>query len=231
MDLYHVKVRAAIRYPQLLRALLRSVLRLPRTYSLAEGEREYFSHDSEYRFRNSDDNPDSCYKENQYCKAATWDFGLLELNGSGQPGWDETELRERATGHGGYLYTPASSDPEECPGGDYSLYFCDLCDRFVVPHSDDSGTLRCPMCDYVGLMMHDSSTCEYLDKVREKAHEMGVSHDLERKIGQLYDYSYSWTRDGEGFDEKRVQNRRVVLGKDFAPLSFDFAIYRPKVER
>ncbi len=204
--------------------------RFPRTEPVAEGEREYFSHDSEYRFRNTEGDPDTLYKENSYCKANTWDFGLLGVNGSGMPQYDETEHAKERDGKAGFLYVPASDDPDECPGGDYSLYFCDHCNRFVVPHSDDSGTLRCPMCDYVGLMMQNEKVCDYLEGVREKAHAMGIGRDLERKIGQLYNMTFTCTRDDEGFDRKLEQTRRVIIGKDFAPLSFDWALYRPPVQ-
>src|SRR5271157_763100 len=55
--------------------------RFPRAEPVAQGEREYFSHHREYRVKNTDPGP-SCWKDGSYAGAATYDFGLLEYNGS-----------------------------------------------------------------------------------------------------------------------------------------------------
>jgi hypothetical protein len=109
------------------------------------------------------------HKDGTYSVAFPWDFGLLEYNGSGQPVYDDREHERRRNGHGGYLYTPASDDPEECPGPDYSLYFCDKCNKFVIPHSDDNGVLVCSGCEPLQALIMSTETAEQIERCRALA--------------------------------------------------------------
>jgi len=107
-----------------------------------------------------------------------------------------------------------SGDPELCPGGDYSAYQCSLCERYVEPFSNDDGTLICPYCEATGLVILNEDALEHLAQAREFARMIGLSRQLEKQLDYLASY------DG----------RQCVLGKGFAPHSFDCAIYRPGVK-
>ena len=62
-------------------------------------------------------------------------------------------MREHHEGKGKWLYEPASDDPELCPGGDWSRYLCDGCERYVTPFCNDQGDLICPTCEATGLVV------------------------------------------------------------------------------
>jgi len=161
--------------------------RFPRAEPVAEGEREYFSHHREYRVKAEGDAAE-IWKDGGYVQAATYDFGLLEYNGSGQPGpWDEEESKKRRHGTGGYLYEPASENEDECPGPDYSLYFCDQCNKFVIPWSNDDGDLVCSGCSPLSGLIHDAETAEQIDRARALADYVGpdARRSLERGIEHL----------------------------------------------
>jgi hypothetical protein len=143
---------------------------------------------------------------------APWSFGLIDASGS-SPNWDQQTSRARFEGKGTWLYEPASDVPEFCPGGDWSRYECSLCGRYVTPFCNDQGDLICPTCEATGLVITQIEVLDHLEAVRENAHQMGLSAQLERQLDYLATYG--------GY------NYQCILGKDFAPYSFDFALYRP----
>ena len=140
------------------------------------------------------------------------DFGLINPSYS-NPNWDKATCDDHYAGKGQWLYEPASDDPELCPGADWSRYECSLCGKFVKPLSNDQGDLICPWCEGTGLILLDDEQLDRLEQVREFARSMGLSEQLERQLGYL-----------AGYGDERNQ---VVLGYDFAPHSFSFAMYRP----
>jgi hypothetical protein len=146
---------------------------------------------------------------------APWDFGMIDPSMAG-PNWDDETMRDHHQGKGKWLYEPASDDPELCPGGDWSRYLCDGCERYVTPFCNDQGDLICPMCEATGLVVTQPEVLEHLDSVRESARQMGLSAQLERQLNYLATYG--------------GHNYQCLLGKDFAPYSFDFALYRPGVK-
>jgi hypothetical protein len=141
-----------------------------------------------------------------------WDFGLIDAS-TNSPNWDETTSREHHQGKGKWLYEPASDDPALCPGGDWSRYLCDGCEKYVTPFGNDLGDLICPMCEATGLVITQTDVLDHLEAVREAARQMGLSHQLDKQLDYL-----------AGYGENK---RQCILGKDFAPYSFDFALYKP----
>ena len=146
---------------------------------------------------------------------APWTFGLIDASGS-SPNWDKDTCHEHFEGKGKWLYEPASDDPELCPGPDWSRYLCDGCERYVTPFSNDEGDLICPTCEATGLVITQIEVFDHLEAVRENARQMGRSAQLERQLHYLATYG------GHSY--------QCILGKDFAPYSFDFALYRPGVK-
>jgi hypothetical protein len=143
---------------------------------------------------------------------STWDFGLISPL---DPRFHASTEEHRAyhKGTGAHLYEPASDDPKLCPGGDYSCYRCSLCERYVEPFSNDAGELICKFCEVSGLVMFDPEDLDHLEQVREFACSAGLSEQLERQLHHLADYGH--------------RGNQCVLGRDFAPHSFSFAMYRP----
>jgi hypothetical protein len=146
------------------------------------------------------------------CHIGPWKFGLIDASHSG-PNWDEQTSRDHHHGTGVFLYEPASDDPELCPGGDWSRYLCDGCERYVTPFCNDRGDLICPTCEATGLVITQIEVLDHLEAVRENARQMRLSAQLERQLNYLATYG--------------GHNYQCMLGKDFAPFSFDFALYRP----
>jgi hypothetical protein len=144
-----------------------------------------------------------------------YDFGLIDASMS-SPNWDQVTSREHHEGIGKWLYEPTSDDPELCPGGDWSRYLCDGCERYVTPFCNDQGELICPTCEATGLVITQIDVLDHLEAVRENARQMGLSAQLERQLDFLATYG--------------GHNYQCILGKDFAPFSFDFALYRPGVK-
>lgn len=58
---------------------------------------------------------------------------------------------------------------EDCPGGDYSLYFCDKCNRFVIASSNDDGDLVCSGCLPLVGLLYDAGTADQIDRARNLA--------------------------------------------------------------
>lgn len=189
---------------------------------VAEGEREYFTHSCEYQVKNTD--PESlCWKDGSYARATTYDFGLLEYNGSGTPGpWDEDEHNKRRHGTGGYLYEPASDNEDDCPGGDYSLYFCDKCNKFVIPWSNDDGKLVCSGCDPIGGLIHDAETADQIDRARALADFVGpdARRSLERGIEHL-----AYAPNGRG-----LPRRAYLQGEDKFSFYFVISVYSEHIK-
>jgi len=161
--------------------------RFPRAEPVADGEAEYFSLHREYRVKTKGEAA-KIWKDGNYCSALPYDFALLELNGSGQPGpWDAEESGKRRHGTGGYLYEPASDNLDACPGGDYSLYFCDQCNKFVVPWSNDDGDLVCAGCDPLNGIIYDEKTADQIDRARALADFVGPEcrNNLESRLNFL----------------------------------------------
>ena len=148
-------------------------------------------------------------------RIGTWQFGLVDASSS-SPNWDIETCHANHEGKGVWLYSPASDDPEICPGADWSRYECDGCGRFVAPFSNDQGDLICPTCEATGLVITQIEVLDYLETVRENARLMGLGRQLERQLNYLATYG--------------GHNYQCLLGKDFAPYSFDFALYRPGVK-
>ena len=147
-----------------------------------------------------------------HCWITPWDFGLIDAS-TNSPNWDEQTSRDHHVGKGKWLYEPASDDHERCPGADWSRYECSICGKFVKPFSNDDGELICPYCEATGLLVLDEETLDHLEQVREFARTAGLSSQLERQLHYLADYG--------------CHGDQCVLGKDFAPHSFTFAMYRP----
>ena len=146
---------------------------------------------------------------------STWDFGLINpLDPRFHASTEEHRAYHKGTGT--HLYEPASDDPKLCPGGDYSCYQCSLCERYVEPFSNDAGELICKFCEVSGLVMFDPEDLDHLEQVREFAFSAGLSEQLERQLHYLADYGH--------------RGNQCVLGSDFAPHSFSFAMYRPGVK-
>jgi hypothetical protein len=143
---------------------------------------------------------------------STWEFGLIDPSLSG-PNWDKDTCHEHHEGKGKWLYEPASDDPELCPGGDWSRYLCDVCQKYVKPFSADDGTLICPTCEATGLVILDDEQLDRLEQVREFARLMGLGLQLERQLCFL-----AHERSGEKTDQ-------CILSYDFAPHSFSFCRY------
>jgi hypothetical protein len=126
--------------------------------------------------------------------------------------YDSKEQDDYCDGKGKYLYEPASDDPKVCPGGDYSTYRCDQCDKHVTPFSNDDGELVCPFCDVTGLVILDGEQLDRLEQVREFARTMGLTEQLERQLCDLAD-KMAWGKPAQ-----------TQLSYDFAPHSFSFGV-------
>lgn len=155
-----------------------------------EGERYkwYWTHNTQYRVKDKD--PEATWRDGSYRYMIQYDFGLIEYNGGDwrQPGpYDEEESSKKYSGKGGFLYDPASDDPEECPGGDYSIYFCDQCQKFVIPWSDDEGNLVCSGCSPLTGMIYDEKTADQIERARALANFVGPEcrNHLEQCINYL----------------------------------------------
>jgi hypothetical protein len=172
----------------------------------------YFHWSYRAAYRNPGSSAWSNYFDPEGNLLAPWNLGLIDASLS-SPNWDKETCHDHHEGKGKWLYEPASNDPELCPGGDWSRYLCDGCERYVTPFCNDQGDLICPTCEVTGLAITQIEVLDHLEAVRENARQMGLSEQLERQLCYLAGY-------GEG-------RNQVVLGKDFAPLSFDFALYRP----
>jgi hypothetical protein len=182
-----------------------------------------YSHDKQYLMRIDEEDRSnlSCWKDREYYHASPSDFGLLEYSGSWQPVYDEDEHKRRRSGVGGYLYEPASEDPKKCPGEDYSLYFCDKCNKFVVPWSNDEGELVCADCDSLDGLVYREKAAANVERARELAdfvdgriraagHNPGKSREsLERSLN-----CPSWSR-GDG-----APSRTLLFAED--EFSFGF---------
>ena len=143
---------------------------------------------------------------------STWDFGLINpLDPRFHASTEEHRAYHKGTGT--HLYEPASDDSKLCPDGDYSCYQCSLCERYVEPFSNGAGELICPYCEVSGLVMLNPEDLDHLEQVREIARTADLSEQLERQLHYLANYGH--------------HGNQCVLGKDFAPHSFSFAIYRP----
>jgi DNA-directed RNA polymerase subunit RPC12/RpoP len=146
---------------------------------------------------------------------STYDFGLISpLDPRFHANTEEHRAYHKGTG--AHLYEPASDDPKLCPGGDYSCYQCSLCERYVEPFSNDDGELACPYCEVSGLVMFNPEDLDHLEEVRKFARGAGLSTQLERQLHYLASYGH--------------RGNQCVLGRDFAPHSFSFAMYRPGVK-
>ncbi len=154
----------------------------------------------------------------EYQHLGYWDFGLIETAYDRRVRYSKSESDDWYSGKGGFLYEPGSDEPDECPGPDYSLYQCDRCCEWVDPWSNDDGDLICPRCEVTGLIMEDE-TADYLEQVREVAHKLGLSTQLERQLCFL---SHGWAGG-------RAPTQ-TWLGKDFAPYSFGWCVYRLNAE-
>jgi hypothetical protein len=141
-----------------------------------------------------------------------WDFGLHECT---KFNFNIEEYGELRDGKGKYLYEPASDDPELCPGGDYSAYYCDKCERYQQPFSNDDGELGCPYCDTEGLVIIDEGTLSQLEQAREFARSIGLLSQLEHQLEWLATYA----------KHEGSPRRQCILGGDFATYSFSFAHY------
>jgi hypothetical protein len=128
----------------------------------------YWTHNLQYR--EWDRNDDTGKRETHYTYMTYYDFDLIEYAHDHRCQFDQAESKLHHSGKGGFLYKPASHDPEECPGPDYSLYQCSDCEKWVVPHSDDSGDLACPNCgpSLMGLI-HGERTAEQIERARALA--------------------------------------------------------------
>jgi hypothetical protein len=176
-------------------------------------ERFHWSYRAAYRHPRSGGWSNYCQPGGGVINA--WDLGLIDTSHSG-PNWDIETMREHDQGKGSWLYEPASDDPELCPGRDWSRYLCDGCERYVTPFCNDQGDLICPMCEATGLVITQIEVLDHLEAVRENARLMGLGRQLERQLNYLATYG--------------GHNYQCMLGKDFAPFSFDFALYRPGVK-
>jgi hypothetical protein len=159
--------------------------------------------------------PGRNYCETTHCNGghiSVHDFGLIDTQCS-NPNWDLESSRSHDRGEGVYLYSPASDDPELCPGGDWSRYECSICGHFVKPFLNDEGDLECPTCEVSGLVLLDDEQLDRLEQVREFARSMGLIEQLERQLDFLADRK-CW---GE--------KAQTQLSNDFAPHSFSFGVY------
>ena len=112
----------------------------------------------------------------RYTYLITYDFDLVCLvhDRRSHNLYDPKEYQLDREGKCGYLYTPASDNPEYCPGPDYSLYQCPKCNEWWEPHSDDNGDLPCPKCDEFPGFFHDAETAGVIERCRELADSIDV---------------------------------------------------------
>ncbi len=160
-----------------------------------------YSHDRQYRTRIEDKDKDqfTFHKDGDYETPKPEDFGFVEYNRWDHPVYDEQESKRRDTdGQGGFLYEPASDDPKECPGGDYSLYYCGDCQKWVEPFSLDDGSLACPKCspELRGLV-YDTKVADQLDRARALASYVDTAYGylrnpLERSSRESLERSLAW---------------------------------------
>jgi hypothetical protein len=153
------------------------------------------------------------YYNNSGSWLSTFDFGLVDSTSFNR--WSKEEFDDLHYGRGGHLYQPASDDPELCPGPDCSVYYCDQCQRYQEPFSNDDGVLGCPYCDTEGLVITDEGTLRQLEQAREFARSIGLLSQLEHQLEWLATYGRH-----EG-----APRRQCILGGDFATYSFSFAHY------
>ena len=183
-----------------------------RCYGPRYDSEKYFHWSYRAAYRSPGGSMWSNYYEPGGSMLAPWSFGMIDASMS-SPNWDEATVKDHHQGKGIWLYEPASYDPELCPGGDWSRYECSLCGKYVKPFSNDQGELICPWCEATGLIIVDDEQLDRLEQVRDHARALGMTEQLERQLGYLAGYG----------DE----HNQVVLGYDFAPHSFSFAMYRP----
>ena len=167
----------------------------------------------EWRYRVAFRRPEASW--NTQCRPnggwiSTYDFGLLE--GMTKPFWTEQDFHAQLEGKGAWLYEPASTDPEICPGPDCSLYLCEACGEYRMPWSDDEANLCCVFCEIAGLVI-DPAQVDRLEEIREFARQMGLGEQLEHQLTFL------------GNRESWGKRSQCYLSWDFAPHSFTFAHY------
>lgn len=151
-------------------------------------------------------------EDQRYYRLQTWHLDLVDATWDNRVRFDVRTSGEWHKGNGGHLYQPASEDPDLCPGPDYSFHQCSLCNRYVEPWSREDGGLICPHCEARGLVM-SAEVAEYLEEVREFARAIGRQSHLEHALTRFSDEWFG-------------ADCRTVLGKDFAPYSFTFAVYQ-----
>jgi len=66
-------------------------------------------------------------------------------------------------------------------------------------------------------MLDTTNVEQYLKDVQAKADELGLREDLEKSLEYLAEYAC---------DDENPDNTKCVLGKDFAPYSFSFTMYK-----
>lgn len=74
--------------------------------------------------------------------------------------------------------------------------------------------------------MLDVKCLEHLEEVKKFAESIGLADQLQKQLDFLDKYGHD---PNDTSPQRRLENR-CVLKKDFAPHSFDFAIYRPDAE-
>ncbi len=165
--------------------------RFPR--ELAEGEKPYWTHNSQYQCRATCE--EDKYKDRIYTHAIYWDFDLIQCQHDHRVGFDAAESDHYWNGTGGFLYTPGSDDPEECPGEDRSIYQCSKCEKWVTPHSDDEGNLLCPVCGPVTGLVHEENVGDQIERARALASFVGSDcrNHLEQCLNMLA-YREGWDR-------------------------------------
>jgi DNA-directed RNA polymerase subunit RPC12/RpoP len=121
--------------------------------------------------------------------------------------YDSAEQHAIWDGKGTFLYRPVSDDQSICPGPDYSIYTCSICDEHVKPFSDDDGELICPYCQATGLVVLDDETLDRIDQAAEFARSLGK---LDQFNCQL-DYLAGYGANGE------APRKQCTISRDFAP--------------
>ena len=159
----------------------------------------YWTHNTQYEIK--DKSEGGKYRDRSHSYLIQYDWDLIEYSGSdwrtcGQE-YDEEEHQKKWSGKGGFLYLPASDDPKECPGGDYSVYYCDDCKEYVTPYSDDNGELVCPKCSTLTGIICDRRTADQIERARALASFVGpeTRDNFERCLNHLA-YERSFDRPG-----------------------------------
>ncbi len=170
---------------------------------LAGDDRERFYHEAQ--LWQNEERDENGYKSGGYhTSVSTYSVDLIPMVNDWRTRviYSPEEHKLDHEGKAGFLYKPASDNPEQCPGPDYSVYQCDKCRNYTLPWSNDAGDLVCPNCDPLTGIYCDAETADQIERARALASFVGL--DARRHLDQIFTWMASDNAD-EGCNPRRLR--------------------------